>query len=253
MRIAAVVVAHGDAPFLVTTLDSITGQSRTPDSRIAVCDATSPQVDALLRTHGFDVHRATTSSRDVTTRIAHNVTQGVHEVKDFDLAVLGDHDDIWHIDRVGHHEAVARTFPDAVMLASDGRLIETRGTPLGGTLRDAFPVPAGWNNLDLRKQWTYVLRHSVATGGASAVVPGRVLRKPIPQGWLHDRWWSLLAVRDHGMVIDDVPVIDSRVSEGQHVGLSDGSQRIPRAWWSRKLAELPRSLIRVGDISRLLL
>jgi hypothetical protein len=252
MRIAAVVVAHGDAPFLASTLDSITGQSRTPDSRIAVCDATSPQVDALLRRHGFNIHRATTTSRDVTTRIAHNFAQGVHAVSDFDLAVLGDHDDIWHIDRIGHLEAVARTFPEAVMLASDGRSVDTNGTPLGGTVRDTFPVPAGWNDLNLRKQWTYVLRHSVATGGASAVVPHRVLRVPVPKGWLHDRWWSMLAVRDHGMVIDDAVVIDYRISDDQRVGLDTQGQESTPQWVGSRVTSLTRTTKRAADIARLL-
>jgi hypothetical protein len=253
MRIAAVVVAHGDAPFLASTLDSITGQSRALDARIAICDATTPQVDALLREHRFVIHRATTTSRDVTTRIAHNFAQGVHAAGDCDLVVLGDHDDVWHIDRVGHHEAVARTFPGAVMLASDGRLIDSHGAPPGGTLRETFPVPAGWNDLDLRQQWTYVLRHSIATGGASAVVPHRVLRVAIPNGWLHDRWWSLLAVRDHGMVIDDAVVIDYRISDDQRVGLDTQGQESTLRWMGKRAASLTRTARRAADIARLLI
>lgn len=252
MRIAAVVVAHGDAPFLASTLDSISGQSRTPDARIAVCDATSPQVDGLLLEHGFDIHRATSTSRDLTTRIAHNFTQGVKVARDFDLAVLGDHDDVWHIDRIGHHEAVARTFPRAVMLSSDGRLVDTHGTPLGGTLRDRFPIPSGWNDLDLRKQWTYVLRHSIATGGASAVVPESVLRIAIPNGWLHDRWWSMLAVRNNGMVIDDAAMIDYRISEDQRVGLDTHRQESTMRWLGTRAASLTRTAKRAWDITRLL-
>lgn len=251
MRIAAVVVAHGDAPFLASTLDSITGQSRAPDARIAVCDATSPQVDALLREHGFDGYRATTTSRDVATRIAHNFAQGVKAAIDFDLAILGDHDDVWHLDRIGHHEAVARTFPRAVMISSDGRLINSHGTPLDGTLRDTFPVPSGWNDLDLRKQWMYVLRHSIATGGASAVVPQSVLRIVTPNGWLHDRWWSMLAIRDHGMVIDDAVVIDYRISEDQQVGLDTQGQGSTLRWVGTHAASLIRTAKRAADIARL--
>jgi hypothetical protein len=252
MRIAAVIVAHAGSPFIEAALDSITNQSRRPDVRIAVCDATSRDVDAHLRDHGFDIHRATTSSRDITTRIAHNFAQGVRLAGDTDLAVLGDHDDVWHIDRVGHHEAVARTFPGAVMLASDGRLVDSMGVPTSGTLRDTFPVPQGWNGLDLRQQWTYALRHSIATGGASAVVPARALRTPIPAGWLHDRWWSLLAVRDHGMVIDDAVVIDYRISDDQRVGLDTQGQHPTASWLLTRARTLGRTARRGMDIARLL-
>lgn len=253
MRIAAVIVAHGDAPFLSETLGSISGQSRTPDRRIAVCDSTSKDVEAHLRDHGFDIHRATTSSADITTRIAHNFAQGVRLASDTDLAVLGDHDDVWHVERVGHHEVVARTFPNGVMFASDGRLLGAHGQHPGGTLRDTFPVPRDWNQLDLGHQWTFALRHSIATGGASAVVPARVLRTSIPHGWLHDRWWSLLAVRDHGMVIDEDVVIDYRVSDTQRVGLDTQAQGIPREWWLSRVQNLGRTVRRSADIARLLL
>lgn len=253
MRIAAVVVAHAHAPHLAATLDSISAQSRPPDARIAVCDATSPQTDALLRTHGFEIHRATTTSRDVTTRIGHNFAQGVRAAQDCDLAVLGDHDDIWHVERIGHHEAVSRTFPDAVMLTSDGRIVDEKGVPRGGTLRTTFPVPQDWNHLDLRQQWTYVLRRSIATGGASAVVPTGVLRKPIPDGWLHDRWWSMLAVRDRGMVTDDVVVIDYRLSDDQRVGLDTQGQESALRWWGSRAVSLTRTAGRAVDIARLLI
>jgi len=252
MRIAAVVVAHAHAPHLAATLDSITSQSRPADVRVAVCDATSPQVDSLLRTHGFEIQRATTTSRDVTTRIGHNFAQGVRAVEGCDLAVLGDHDDIWHVERIGHHEAVARTFPNSVMLASDGRLVDDKGVPRRETLRRTFPVPSDWNHLDLRQQWAYVLRHSIATGGASAVVPTRVLRKPIPDGWLHDRWWSMLAVRDRGMVIDDAVVIDYRITDEQQVGLDTRGQESTLRWWGSRAMAIRRTAGRAFDIARLL-
>lgn len=252
MHIAAVVVAHGDAPFLAGTLDSISRQSRRPDARIAVCDATTPRVDALFRGHRFEIHRSTATSQDVTTRIAHNFAQGVHAAKDSDLAVLGDHDDIWHIDRTVHHEAVAREFPGAVMLASDGRLIDARGAGIGGTLRSTFPVPLDWNNLDPRRQWFYVLRHSIATGGASAVAPRHVLRIGIPRGWLHDRWWSILAVRDAGMVIDDEIVVDYRLSGGQHVGLRTQGQESAGRWMRMRISSFSRTVNHAIDLVRLL-
>jgi len=253
MRIAAVIVVHGGAPFLDATLGSISAQARQPDARIAVCDSTEPRVDAQLRAHGFDLHRATTTSRDVTTRIAHNFAQGVRLATDTDLAVLGDHDDVWHIDRIGHHEVTARTLLHAAMVSSDGRLVDAGGAPIGGTLRDTFPVPADWNHLDLRRQWIYALQHSIATGGASAVVPSKVLRRPIPHGWLHDRWWSLLATRERGMVIDDAVVIDYRVSDAQRVGLDTQGQHSAQEWWGTRVRNLGRTARRGADIARLLL
>ena len=46
----------------------------------------------------------------------------------------------------------------------------------------------------------------------------------IPNGWLHDRWWSLVAASRETLRIDADAVIDYRVSSGQEVGLSRGRQ-----------------------------
>jgi hypothetical protein len=115
------------------------------------------------------------------------------------------------------------------MVASDGTLVDESGKPTGGTLRSTFPVPADWNNLPANKQLAYALKHSVATGGASAVRPDYFAEQEIPEGWLHDRWWSLLATVRLGMLIDSESVIDYRVQGGQQVGLHTGTQAMGSA------------------------
>jgi hypothetical protein len=51
----------------------------------------------------------------------------------------------------------------------------------------------------------------------------------VPSGWLHDRWWSLVAVVRSGMIIDEGIVIDYLVQAGQQVGLATGGQGKPLA------------------------
>ena len=63
-----------------------------------------------------------------------------------DIAVLSDHDDVWHADRVAHQAALLDEHPDVSLLASDGRLVDETGRPLGGTLRDTFRVPSDFND-----------------------------------------------------------------------------------------------------------
>ena len=69
-----------------------------------------------------------------------------------------------------------------------------------------------------------VLRKSVATGGASAVRPAAFADVVIPAGWLHDRWWSLVAAAREELLVDDTIVLDYRVSSAQEVGLDTGHQ-----------------------------
>jgi hypothetical protein len=145
-------------------------------------------------------------------------------VRDCDIAVLGDHDDVWYPNRIGHQVGVLEVWQQDTMLASDGRLVDESGLPVGGTLRTAFPVSVDWSAASPAERMRAALRYSVATGGASAVRPAAFADEPIPAGWLHDRWWSLVATAREQVRLDDQVVIDYRVSADQEVGLDRASQ-----------------------------
>jgi len=137
-------------------------------------------------------------------------------------------------------------YPAFAMLASDGT------TGADQTLRSTFPVPANWNALGKREQMTYVVKHSIATGGASAIRPS-LLPKTIPAGWLHDRWWSLAATKSSAMFVDPTRVIEYRISAGQQVGLDQaGQQDSTLNWAKRHVANTGTSLKRSADLVRLL-
>ena len=252
-RIAAVLVTHDSERWIEATAASVVAQSRLPDQVIVVDDAsTDATVEILSRVIGSDRLRvipSTDRSTDPASRIARNFRQGLQECRDFDVAVLGDHDDVWHGHRVEHQVQLLERHPRSTIVASDGRLVDEAGSPIGGTLRDAFPVPDRFEHLAPAERMRTVLRHSIATGGASAVRPSAFAGSPIPPGWLHDRWWSLVAVARDELILDRDLVIDYRLSSGQQVGLDRGrqqgsaTQRLAHA-----TATLPRTLGRLRDV-----
>lgn len=252
MRIAAVLSVHGSAPYLAATLASIATQTRAVDLRIAVADSVTAATRDLLAGHGFSIHPATSTAQDAHTRIAHNFAQGVRAARECEIAVLGDHDDVWHAHRVAHHVASTNASASWVMHACDGQLVDGNGDPVGATLRTTFPVPPEWSQLGRTRQWAYALRHSIATGGASAVHPRRVLTPAIPAGWLHDRWWSLLAIRSGGMLLDPTIVIDYRLTDTQQVGLDTQGQHAGARWLARRVTTAGRTVRRAGHLARLL-
>lgn len=222
--VAAVLVTHNAQAWLPDLLASIIGQSRPPDRVVAVDDGSTDGTVALLLDAGVHVLPATTTNSDVTTRIARNFVQGVR-ASDADIVVLGDHDDVWHADRVAHQVGILEVWTEALMLASDGWIVEADGQPGEGTLRTTFPVSAEWDAMSPADRMRAALRSSVATGGASALRPSAFPDLDVPPGWLHDRWWSLVATGRNGMLIDRECVIDYRVQPGQQVGLDSGAQR----------------------------
>ena len=237
-RVAAVIVTHNSARFLPELVASIQGQTRAPDEVIVIDDHSTDQTFAMLHEAGWTIETTTTSATDVTTRIAQNFAQGVRAARDFDIAVLGDHDDYWLPDRVDHQVHQLHRHPGAWMLASGARIMGR-----SETLRDTFPMPDDWEDMSRTRKLRYALRHSIATGGASAIRPAELLAPghkcvPIPRDWLHDRWWSLAATAKDALIIDPHPVIEYRVQSDQQVGLDRGRQG----------SKLPR--VRFDDLSR---
>jgi len=245
--IAVVLVTHNSQRFLPELLASVDRQTRKPEIKLAVDDNSTDNTVELLINNGFTVIPAQCSESDTTTRIAQNFVQVVTAATaaGADTVILGDHDDLWHPHRVKHQSEFLETHEHVSMLASNGR------TP-NGSLRATFPVPENFNQLDLQDQWRYVAKHSIATGGASAIAPNRISTLTVPTGWLHDRWWSLRAVREGSMWVDPELVIDYRVSPDQQVGLDAAGQGNTASWLGRKLRNLPETGRKTKDISQLI-
>ncbi len=226
-RVAAVLVTSNSERWLEPTLASVRDQDRPADAIVIVDDASSDGTRAVIDQVLGERARVVASrarSTDKTSRIAANFRQGLQEVRDCGIAVLGDHDDVWHPHRIAHQVEVLDVWRDIELLASDGRLVDVDGAPVPGSLRTAFPVPADFNEMSPALQVRTVIRRSVATGGASAVRPEAFADVEIPPGWLHDRWWSLVAAARGSLRVDVDAVIDYRVSPEQEVGLDRGHQ-----------------------------
>ena len=253
--VAALLVTHNAAGWIEQTLQGIRTQRHQPDAIVIVDDQSTDDTRAIIeRVLGDQAQILTSTSRveDTTTRIAQNFLQGLRACTAYDIAVLGDHDDIWHPARIGHQANQLRLHPQAAMLASNGRLVNSHGKPTGTTLRDAFPVPEDFNDLPAHERMRIAIRQSVATGGASAVRPQVFADEAIPAGWLHDRWWSLVACARGAFRLDDDTVIDYRLTDTQEVGLDPGHQaQAPLARLQTAVTRAPQVLGKLRDLRSL--
>lgn len=222
--VAAALVTYESAGWLEQTLASIDAQTVRPDLIMVVDDGSTDGTLDILAARGIEAIRSTSEADDVTTRIAQNFQQVVLACGEADLVVLGDHDDEWLPNRVERQRDLLETAPDALMVASDGDVMDVDGNRTGVTLRSVFPVSADWDSMAPPDRMAYVLRRSVATGGASMLRPGLFPTLDVPERWLHDRWWSLMAVARDGLLIDTESVIGYRVQDRQQVGLDTGAQ-----------------------------
>ena len=248
MKVGVLLVVHGEAPNLGATLASIREQSRPPDIGLGILDSVTDAVRARLVAEHFLTTDSTSTATDPFTRIAQNFHQGIRQLSDCDVVVLGDHDDVWRHQRVEHQSRILDE-GEWWMTAGDGAIIDESGTASAHTLRSTFPVPGRWNDESRWRNVGYALRHSIATGGASAVRPKYFAQKPIPHGWLHDRWWSLTATKKARMHLDDDVVIDYRVQPNQQVGLFSAGQNSHVTWTMRRMRSARVSLRRARDVA----
>ncbi len=262
MTVGVVIVTHNSAHFIAQTLESVKRQTQLPDFIAVIDDHSADNTIQIAREQllssgiRYVIHPATTEADDLHTRIAQNFMQGVKAAQSngAEIVVLGDHDDIWHEHRIAQHVKSFEEHPSAVMVAADG-VIKSDGessmehTAMPATLRSSFPVPVNFNGLRTTQQFSYVLKHSVATGGASAIKPAKFHNFDVPKGWLHDRWWSLAATAHRGLVIDSTPVIDYRITAAQQVGLDTANQQSSKAGWlGGHFKKLPRTIKRTYDL-----
>jgi glycosyltransferase involved in cell wall biosynthesis len=246
--VVGVLVTHNSQQFLAELLDSIDSQTQPLDQLIVIDDNSTDSTRSILSERGITAIASTSAATDLSTRIASNFLQGVRCAPLESIVILGDHDDTWLPNRVEHQSHMMASFPQAAMLASDGYTTNSTNP----TLRSTFPVPGHWSDLTTRAQFTYAVKHSIATGGASAVRPSR-LPATIPTGWLHDRWWSLAAVSKKAMVLDSVLVINYRISPSQQVGLDTQAQHQgTKDWVCHHVGNAGRSIKRSADLVFLL-
>ena len=245
---AGVIVTHNSQEFLPELLASISNQTQQLDQLIVIDDRSTDKTTSILSEHGIIPTRAISVATHITTRVAQNFQQGVKQAPPNSVVILGDHDDVWRPDRVEHQVSAFERAPMLAMLASDGQVNEIE------TLRTTFPIPVNWSAMSKNKQFTYALRHSIATGGASAIRPANFMDISVPKGWLHDRWWSLAATAQGRMALDTKIVIDYRITPEQQVGLDTANQGADRlAWLSGHARSAGVSAVKASEIMKLVI
>jgi glycosyltransferase involved in cell wall biosynthesis len=236
---AALVVTHDGERFLRQQCESILRGDLLPAVLIVVDDASRDGSRDILR----DISRSAPIPVDLIltdgsnisnpkTRIARNVVRGLAAAAPYEIVVLSDQDDEWLDDRLARQREVLRNDPSALLVAGDGILIDEAGRETGGRLSDSFSRPRDWEDLDAAKRMRAALRAPFVTGAASALTMDMVrLMQPVPAGWLHDRWATLVAVARNGLVLQGEPVIRYRLHEGQVLGQRQAQIGVGRHRW----------------------
>lgn len=237
-RLAAVVATYNGEKYVGEQLRSILDQTRPPDLVVITddgsTDATLPVCEELAASSAVPVtvlRRPAGLARLATTfdDISANFVRGVAAAGKCDLYAFSDQDDVWCADRLETSLETLRQAPSSSFVFGDGALIDELGVETGTRLSEQFHWPPDWNELSPAQQLRFAIRQPFATG-ATMVLTARLLRAalPVPDGWLLDRWVSIIGSALGGSRTVQDPVIKYRLHGGQQVGVSGASTQRPR-------------------------
>ncbi|MBF0673468.1 MAG: glycosyltransferase family 2 protein [Salinibacterium sp.] len=223
--VSVALCTHNGAAYIEEQLRSILSQSAAVNQLVVSDDASSD--DTLATVERVWREAAPTAAELVVLRnetplgVSANFAQALRACTS-DIIMLSDQDDIWREDRVAAALRTHTSEPEALLVHSDARLVDAKGTDLGVTLFQALEVGAR----DLAQERTseafsFLLRRNIVTG-ATASVRRELLEAalPVPEDWVHDEWLALVAAArgrlDH---IADT-LIDYRQHGANQIGVS---------------------------------
>lgn len=224
-KYAVSMVIHNGENYLRAQVASILDQCPPPCCVFVVDDSSSDGSKGVVSkcfegalTNLIWVEARLYESASLYTRIARNFSAALSAAADHRVIFVADQDDVWMPGRI--ERQAARIEGGALLTAGSAEIIDSRGEPTGGNVRETFPVPEGWESLTLGARMDHILAQPMVTGAAMALSPQLLERGvPIPSAWLHDRWLSLVAGAMGGLDLRTEPELKYRVHGEQVVGL----------------------------------
>lgn len=219
LTISVAMCTFNGSRFLKSQLESIAGQSQTPQELI-ICDDrssdnTSKIVEEFLRHTRFPVRLVVNTANVGSTK---NFEQAIRLCQG-QIVALADQDDIWYPNKL---ERLKQAFlkDGTVAVFSDAELIDEESKSIGCRL---WPT-VGFNRREQKAfkkkgALAILIKHPVVTGACMAFRRDLFDRMtPFPREEIHDQWMSfLLATEGHVEMIGE-PLLQYRRHSQQQVG-----------------------------------
>lgn len=214
--------------FIEAQLLSILDQSRSVDEIVvsddASTDGTVERAEQLMnarRASGELVPRLIVLRNATALGVTANFEQALRTARG-DVVVLSDQDDIWRPDRVERALDVIAASPFVDLVASDARLVDEDGAPLGASLFETLGVDAVLaRRLGSDGAFDELVKRNMLTGATMAVTRSLVDRTtPFPASWVHDEWLAIVAATTGGIAVLEERLIDYRQHGANEIGVA---------------------------------
>lgn len=235
MKFSVAMCTYNGEKYIAEQLESILKQS-TPVDEIIVSDDGS--TDNTLEIAREILRESGIPHKIVCNRPAKGVSANflsAMKMTSGDYCFTCDQDDIWNNNKVEVFAAEAEaSYLD--LYFSDGTLVDGQAEPLGGTLWEAIDL--SHPPMDASACVQTLIRRPMVTGAAMMVSRALIERAPeVPQGILHDEWFSMLAATADSIQ----PICRQTFLYRQHGKNVVGVKRFTfpdrvRIWWNNLLS-----------------
>ncbi len=232
LRVAVAMATFNGERFIAEQLESILHQTRLPDEIVISDDYSTDKTLAVAK----KILEPTCAERGIDlTIVSHDGPAGVsanfhHAVSQTsaDVIALADQDDVWHAEKLETLVPHFEVLPELLMVHSDADLIDEAGESLGmGVLESLRITGRERHDLVTSRGIRALVRRNLVTGQTALIRRSLVeLSADIPEGWVHDEWWALVAASMDGLLLDP-RVFQSYI---QHAGNEIGASR---SGWDR--------------------
>lgn len=236
MKFSVAMCTYNGEKYIEQQLMSILQQS-LPVDEIVICDDSSKDhtvaiADSILKDHGISYRIVVNTP---ALGVSNNFLKAL-KLTTGDYVFTCDQDDVWHTDKV-------RIFADAIaqsgkaLYFSDGVLVDGEGKPLGSTI---------WQALSISQElaccsclFHRLLNHPMVTGAAMAVSRELINRvSAIPENWLHDEWFSIVAALQDSAAPILQPTFDYRQHGHNVVGVKKRNLFQKIGFWLQLIQKL---------------
>ena len=223
-RIGVALATYNGERFLRTQLESILAQTRLPDEIVVSDDQSSDNSLAIVH----DVLDGPCAREGITlTVVVHDNPSGA--AANFanalahcsaDLVALCDQDDVWHPHKLDSLAAHFEDDPNLLLVHSDANLIDENGQLLGMGVLESLRITAGEKSDLVSGQGIRALVRRNLVTGQTVMLRGELVDQAgaIPDGWVHDEWWALVAASQDGLLLDPGVYQDYRQHGANEIG-----------------------------------
>lgn len=235
--VSVALCTHNGAAYVGEQVRSILAQTVRPQQIVLSDDASTDgtvevvqQVVAEFRAAASAVAAAGTSPttaaleltilrNDPPLGVARNFAQAMRHASG-DLIALSDQDDRWMPDRLERALERLADEPDLLLVHSDARLVDGQLNPLGHTLLEALEVTEFERaSIHDGEAFRVLLRRNLVTGATVVLRRDLVdLVGPIPESWIHDEWFAIIASAVGRIDLLESPLIDYRQHDTNQIG-----------------------------------